>query len=150
MLKIYYICMLSNITLKFVAEAQLGMYEWLNDASAMYGNCTVKLAAFAISTIDVLIDTLKYPIIAIEHIALAAINLFGACCSNNCSITHAWKSLKRAACSIVVATPVMTLLFPLKLFSQYCRTIPDPNHATPSNREAEKEAQRLKTFFVYV
>jgi hypothetical protein len=133
--------MLSDITFKYVAIAELAMYDKLNALARTYSSVIVVPATTLVCVADVFMDTVKYPIAALENGVFSAINFCGSCCFENCDYADSLQNVKKAAAGAFVATPVMTILSPFKLFSQLCVALPDPVHAKPSNREADKEAQ---------
>jgi hypothetical protein len=134
--------MLSNITFKYVALLEIELYKELNKYALVDNSPCVYVDAVAACLVDVFIDTVKYPVIALENAAFAAINFCGSLKWDQCTVADGSENVKKAVVSLFVATPVMTLLSPFKLVDRLCVVLSDPAHAKPSNREAEKEANQ--------
>ena len=87
--------MLSNITYKSAACAQLYMYEQLQIFAQTHPHAAVPIAAF-VSVADVATETVKHSIAAIENIAFSAINTGGSSCFKECSLSDAYQNIKIA------------------------------------------------------
>lgn len=133
--------MLSDITFKYVAQIELAMFEQLNQMARTSHPAAVKLVAGGVCVTDVVIDTVKYPVASLENGFFAVINLCGSPFFENCSVAHSCQNVKNAVFGLLFATPCMTLLSPIKLFSRLCVVLPNPAHAKSSNREASQEAK---------
>jgi hypothetical protein len=133
--------MLSDITFKGIAMTQLAMYEKLRECSNHYSSYVTVPMTLGICVTDIVLDTAKYPIMAVENAAFAAINVGGAGCFEECRLADAYQNLKNITTLTFVATPVMTFLSIPKLLSHLCVTLPNPAHAHSTNQEADREAR---------
>lgn len=71
--------MISNITYKSAACAQLYMYEQLQGFAQTHPHVAVPMAAF-VSVADVATETFKHSIAVIENVAFSVINIGGSPC----------------------------------------------------------------------
>lgn len=133
--------MLSDITLKGAAMLQLSMYENFNhyfgEGSALIGIP----AAVVLSLTDTGVDTLKYPMAAIENASFAVINALGAYFVDECRLLDARHNLQRAALAAFIATPVMLVVAVPKGIMHLCKTVEDFRNAKTTNGSAEGDAK---------
>lgn len=130
--------MLSNITYKNAACAQLYMYEQLRGFAQIHPRAAVPIAAF-VSVVDVATETVKHPIAAIENVAFSAINAGGFSCFKECSLSDACRSIKTTGIASV-ATVVMLAVSPLNLLGRLLVNLPDPENARSCDKEADEQA----------
>ncbi|MES2121280.1 MAG: hypothetical protein V4492_00710 [Chlamydiota bacterium] len=134
--------MLADMTFKGVAMMQVSMYAKFNDLTKDSSAIVRVPLAAGLCVTDVVIDTLKYPVVAIEHIFFAAINALGAACFKACRLSDARHSFYEGMFALFLGTPLMALLSIPKLLGQLCKTL--PNHSKPAqccNEDAEMEAK---------
>lgn len=132
--------MLSDIALKGVGLLQLSLYESFRDFS---GNASIVVRvpiAAGLCVTDVVLDTLKYPIIAIEHIFSAAINALGAACADRYLLADARHLLKSAAFNVTATWTSLLIAIPRAIYQLY-KVIQDCRHATSCNQFAESESK---------
>lgn len=132
--------MLSNVVVKYSAQAELALYCQLNQFAATNRSYATKWLAVHVCVVEVFISTIKYPLVIIENLALAAMNVFGSVWFDCCKVSDAHKNLQNVGV-LLIASPLMILLAPVHLFGRICVVVPNAQNATPSNREALEQAE---------
>jgi hypothetical protein len=132
--------MLSDVTFKAAAMMQLGLYEAFKGSGCAEAPLLGVPLATGVCVTDTVIDTVKYPVAAIENVFFATVNIVGAACVDACRLEDAWQNLKKAALGVILSTPVMLLLSPFKLIGHLCATLPNMGQAHTCNPEADMEA----------
>lgn len=138
--------MLTDISFKYTAQAQVNMYHALNNFSEQYGKCVnVPLAAMT-ATVDIGVDSIRIPAAMMEHAVVGTINVLGSPCSDNCNLSDAITNIKGIAMGILAGSVVLCLS-PFKLCIQVRRAILDPKKVKSYNRIADKEASLSPVVF---
>ncbi len=130
--------MISNIACKYTAYMQLSMHEQLQAFSQTYPRAAVPVAAF-VSVADVAVETAKYPVSAIESVALAVINAVGLPCFKECNLSDTYQNIKIAGI-MSGATAIMSIASPFNLLGRLLVNLPDPKNAHSCNKEADEQA----------
>ncbi len=134
--------MLADMTFKGVAMMQVSMYAKFNELTKDSSLVVRVPLAAGLCVTDVVLDTLKYPVVAIEQIFCAAINALGAASVKTCRLSDARHSFKEGMYALVLATPLMLLLSIPKLLGHLCQTLPNSSKPARScNEEAAREAK---------
>ena len=130
--------MLSNITYKSAAYAQLYMYEQLQEFAQIYPRTAVPIAAF-VSVADVTTETVKHPIAAIENVAFSVINVGGSPYFKECNLSDAYQNIKIAGI-MLGATVIMSIISPLNLLGRLLINLPDPENAHSCDQAIDEQA----------
>lgn len=130
--------MLSNITYKSAACAQLYIHERLQEFAQTHP-CAAVLATFPVCILDVAAETVKHPIAAIENVTFSAINVGGSSCFKECSLSDASRSIKTTGIILGVTT-IMLIVSPFNLLGRLLVNLPDPENAHSCNQTADEQA----------
>ncbi|PWU13513.1 MAG: hypothetical protein C5B45_05900 [Chlamydiae bacterium] len=130
--------MLSNITYKNAACAQLYIHEQLQRFAQTHPRTAVPIAAF-VSVADVATETVKHPMAAIENVAFSIINAGGSPCFKECNLSDAYQNIKITGI-ILGATMIMSIVSPLNLLGRLLVNLPDPENAHSCNKEIDEQA----------
>jgi len=117
--------------LQKTAGLQDSLYSGLNNFSQT-NKILGRFCSITVSILDVALDTLKSPLNAIEHVAMAAINLIGAVFSTKFSLKDALASTEFALGS-AVNTPVKLVVAPFKIIFQLFAIIINPEKVQSIN-----------------
>lgn len=140
--------MLSDITFKYCAMAQLAMYEKFRQfAREDHSFPVISLTAVGVCTADTCLDTVKYPVAAIENLAFAVLNTVGSPCIEQCRLKDAYQNLKKSALGLAVATPFAGLVAIPKFLAHLSVTLSNPAQARTFNREAEAESRLMPIIY---
>lgn len=130
--------MLSNITYKSAACAQLYIHEQLQEFAQTHPRIAVPIAAF-VSIADVTTETVKHPIAAIENVAFSVINAGGSPYFKECSLSDAYQNIKIAGI-MLGATAIMSIVSPLNLLGRLLVNLPDPENAHSCDKAVNEQA----------
>jgi len=130
--------MLSNITYKSAACAQLYIHERLQEFAQTHPRTSVAIAAI-VSIADVATETVKHPIAAIENVTFSAINVGGSSCFKECRLSDAYQNIKITGIILGVTT-IMSIVSPFNLLGRLLVNLPDPENVHSCNQTADKEA----------
>ncbi|MEK7339526.1 MAG: hypothetical protein WBD50_06530 [Candidatus Rhabdochlamydia sp.] len=130
--------MLSNITYKIAACAQLYVYEQLQGFTETHPRIAVPIAAL-VSVADVSIETVKHSIAAIENVAFSVINAGGSPYFKECSLSDAYQNIKISGI-MLGATSIMSIVSPLNLLGCLLVNISDPENAHSCDKDIDEQA----------
>lgn len=130
--------MLSNITYKSAACAQLYAYDQLQEFAQTHPCTAVPLAAL-VSAADVYIETTKHSIAAIENVAFSVINAGGSPCFKVCNLSDAYQNIKISGI-MLGATAIMSIVSPLNLLGRFLVNLPDPENAHSCDKDIDEQA----------
>jgi len=123
--------MKSHLVLKTVTDLQDGIYSKLNNFSQS-NKIAGRFFSIPISILDVVLDTLKTPLAAIEFVAMVAINLIGAAFSNKYTLKDALAHTEWALTGIA-CTPVKLVMAPIKIAFQFFAILVNPEKVQSIN-----------------
>jgi hypothetical protein len=128
-----------------VLKLQNDMYSKYKEYIKSHPNL-VYPAAFTVAAIDVALDTLKTPLLVIDNLAMAVINLFGAAMYKPNCYTRLALAYTQTALANVFCTPVACAMVPLKFAFQVFDILRKPQAAGTINFQykATKEPYGLK------
>ncbi len=121
----------SNIVPRFIDSKQLSFYRNFNtysESNPILG----RLLSIPVSIIDVAVDSLKFPLVAIECVVLGFIHLVGALFSNRYTLKNALQYADFALSRIVV-TPIKLGMAPIKIVFQFFAILIDPKKVQSIN-----------------
>lgn len=105
------------------------LYKKLHDVSKNH-SIVGRLSAVPVAIVDVALSTLRLPFAAIEQVALAVINLFGAAFSLKYTLKHALFYTK-SAFSGIASAPVHIAMAPVNIIYQIFAIVINPHKVCP-------------------
>lgn len=141
--------MKSMITYYYLSKAQNDIYSKLNVYSKEQPFLG-RLVSIPAAIGDVGLQTLKTPLMVIEDLAFAAINLFGAAFHKKCNLKDTLWNVEGFFCSLSLI-PAALLLFPVKLVIQVFAGLYDPQNVKTINHYPHygDEAYMKKTRYIF-
>lgn len=122
--------MKANTVFTKTRDCQDVLYKELNNYSEKH-KVLGRLCALPVSLIDVTMDVLKVPLVVIENVAKAALNLIGAAFFKDCNIKDALYNVEIAAVNFV-CIPIKLGMAPLKIVYQFFAILIDPTKVQSS------------------